>query len=74
MFTPIPQDLWETIKRARQVKQLDINYSNGTGLSSPSLDHLEDLVRGVADDPAVRQALDRHKDIINHFRITGRIP
>lgn len=63
----IPQNLLAAIKRARQIRQLDSDYSNGVTAWSPTWDRLSELTSGVEDDPQVRW-------LIQHYRETDGIP
>ena len=64
---PIPDELIRAIKQARQIRQIDVNYSNGSTPHSPSWDRLSELVHGVEDDPHIRR-------LIQFYRETGRLP
>jgi hypothetical protein len=63
----LPRDLLDAVRRAREIRQLDTNYSNGSGPYSPTIDHLNHVLKGVEDDPTVTL-------LIQHHRIVGNLP
>jgi hypothetical protein len=51
----IPEELLKAIQDARKARQLDVNYSNGTGPWSPTWERLPELMQGVENDTRVQK-------------------